>query len=261
MSEQNPFDQPPQTLPEQGMAPTAEIIRAPEIEPRLQDSADFAGSAALSSEVDMPPASRLGVTDGQFRVVRSNGEVEDGWTVRSALWKDKNGSFKVTIEKPDSDVEGGVLVKDIAVKTFLDWQDTENDNPSVSEKKWNESTETPASERALIDKVPSSNDLKNAENEKLIKQEKAKEAQIAQAEAEFEEFRSQFTEDQTLNMWKYASGLMRKADAQQRGDGQGSMIEGQNASEGLNNLKTPELRTAAQTYHRHMVNIQNAINR
>ena len=82
------------------------------------------GSSALSSEVDISPAAMLGVTDGEFSVHRSDGTIENGWDVRTAAWKDKkSGRIMVTVEKPVLGEDGQFDVKDIGIKTFLDWQE------------------------------------------------------------------------------------------------------------------------------------------
>ena len=122
-----------------------------------------------------------------------------------------------------------------------------------------------SSEKVLIDKVPKSQeDLDEIRKSRLEEQNRPIKEQLDSVEQEFAEFKSQFTEDETLNMWKYAAGMMNKREAQQRGDGQGSYAEEMNAGEGLTGLRNTsdpqrrqELLSAADKYMSYMQQISN----
>jgi len=108
----------------------------------------------------------------------------------------------------------------------------------------------------LIDGAPKTpEDFAKLEAARLEELNKHKTEQLAKIEEEFDAFRSNFTEDQTLNMWKYAAGLMNKREAQIKGDGQASYDHERMAGEGLSALKTPELKAAADKYHGYMQQI------
>jgi hypothetical protein len=90
------------------------------------------GNSALSSELDISPASKLGVVDGEFRVRRSDGSEEQGWSVRHSTWKDKStGNIFITVEKPDPENPTGTLVKDVYASDFTSWQEPEKAVESV----------------------------------------------------------------------------------------------------------------------------------
>lgn len=146
MSEQSPLQQPhqsdqgiayqtPQTpsisgegrIEDSGIDRSTGINSEPDITPQMQ-----VGDSALSTEVDISPAGKLGVVDGEFTVVRSDGSKENGWIVEKSLWRDANGNIKVTITKPNPDVEGDTLEKIVSASKFRGWQEsnqsTDNSN-------------------------------------------------------------------------------------------------------------------------------------
>lgn len=96
-------------------------------------------------------------------------------------------------------------------------------------------TETAAATRslgttALIDSVPVPHEaVTEIENKHL--------AELNDLEEEFKVFKEQFTDEESLSMWRYAAGMMNKREAQLRGDGNGSYAEERNAGIGLGELR------------------------
>lgn len=105
----------------------------------------------------------------------------------------------------------------------------------------------------IIDKVPKTPEEVAAingarEEAELRERNRPVQEELQKVEVEFGEFRSKYNEEQKLSMWKYAAGVMNKEDAQRQGDGQGSIVFGQQAGEGWHELRTPELQSAADKY-------------
>ncbi len=79
----------------------------------------------------------------------------------------------------------------------------------------------------------------------------SKEAELAQEDQliseEMKAIKSRFDDETALNLWRYASGTINKREAQARGDGQGSMNEGQVAGEAYRKLPS-EAKEVADRY-------------
>ena len=112
----------------------------------------------------------------------------------------------------------------------------------------------------IVSSVPSDEELQELKLAKSESQDMKKAEELKQIESEFDEFKSHFTDEDRINMWRYSAGILNKAEAQKKRDGQGSIVEGQNASEGFNNLKTPELKQAANTYLSYMRRLNSSRN-
>jgi hypothetical protein len=63
-----------------------------------------------------------------------------------------------------------------------------------------------------------------------------KDEQLATANRELNELRSEFSEDDNLNMLRYVSAMQNKREDQKRGDGAGSSIQGQQAGQAYNSM-------------------------
>lgn len=55
-------------------------------------------------------------------------------------------------------------------------------------------------------------------------------------QAELDNLTAGLSEEDRLNLWRYASGMLNKREAQQKGDGKGSILEGQNAGSAYKQL-------------------------
>ena len=81
------------------------------------------------SDINPSYANQLGLVDGSFNVIRSNGKNESGWCV-SGYADGKDGKQRVVIEKIEDDQ---ILTKTIPLGKFLAWQQPSNEIVSVKE--------------------------------------------------------------------------------------------------------------------------------
>ncbi len=81
-------------------------------------------------------ADQLGVTDGEFTVIRSNGNNEKGWTV-TKIDTDHSGKEFVKIEKPDEE-SSLILSKEIPTSWLLGWQKSNQTQNYESQEKQND---------------------------------------------------------------------------------------------------------------------------
>ncbi len=81
------------------------------------------------SDINPLPDNQLGLVDGSFDVVRSNGENDSGWCV-SGYFNGNNGKQCVVIEKKEGDE---VLTKTVPLDILLAWQKPGNENVPVKE--------------------------------------------------------------------------------------------------------------------------------
>lgn len=89
-----------------------------------QPGAFDVGSSALSSEVDISPATKLGVIDGEFNVKRSDGSDEKGWTVVRSAARDNEGRYSILISKPNPNKPDEDMMKKVPASMFISWQET-----------------------------------------------------------------------------------------------------------------------------------------
>lgn len=182
---------------------------------------DHVPSAQELAPAALTPAGELGLTDGQFKVSRSNGQIETGWSVGYTHVGSGNVPY-ATIGRPDESDPSLYLTRVVRVDKLLGWQH-------------------PQPERSLDESAP--------------EQHNPMAARAAEIMSQLDAIKAHFGDEQDRNLWSYAAGTMNKAEAQRRGDGHGSTLEGQNAGQAFRGL-SPEARAVAPEYLRLMQQLE-----